>query len=344
MVVKDVTRPAVDDERRPLERLADNGYPMGAPIPDGFDEHDDPYLSLPAYVDRLDGVWNEITRLGLERQALELQTLGFTAIEPERIGPPEFTEEIMRATLEVAKRRRGIDYNTNDGVPELNLYGRGVDKAANQKYILLESDKFLLFEDPIYEKVVMNEQVLALVTLLLGRGCLLDRMYSLFRHANTPPLPLHTEAGHMSPFPSYPALASVTWCLTDFMGVNDGATCYVPGTHKFLRRPTKHEGYVGMVAARCVNAPAGSVLVHNGALWHGAPTRKAEGIRVSVNLFYKKGNLPQSEGYRGHEPEGMLERNPARFAHLLGHSLTRGHGAEGYGLEKRGSQIETNLL
>ncbi len=344
MVIKDVARPGLDEEQRPLERLAEHGYPRGAVIPDDFDEDDDPYLSLPGYVERIDEAWNEINRLGLQRHALELQTLGFTSIEPERIGPPEFTQEILRATLEVAKRRRGIDYNFKDGVPELNLYGRGSDRDANQKFILLESDKFLLFEDPVYEKVAMNEQVLALVTLLIGRGCLLDRMYSLFRHSNTPPLPLHTETGHMSPFPSFPTLASITWCLTDFKGVYDGATCYVPGTHRFNRRPTKREGYAGLAHARSVNAPAGSVLIHNGATWHGAPTRQAEGIRVSVNMFYIKGNLPQSEGYRGREPEGVLERNPARFAHLIGHSLTRGHGDEGYGLEMRASQIETNLL
>ena len=337
MVVKDVAR-------APLERLSEHGYPNGAPIPEGFDEHDDPYLSIPAYVERIDEAWNDIVRLGLERHALELQTLGLTALEPELVGPPEFTQEILRATLEVAKRRRGIDYDLTGVAPELDLYGRGADKAANEKYILLESDKFLLFEDPIFEKVVMHEQVLALVTLLIGRGCLLERMHSLFRHANAPLLPLHTENLHMSPFPSYPTVASVTWCLTDFKGVDDGATCFVPGSHRFLRRPTKHEGYVGMASARSVNVPAGSVLVHNGGLWHGAPARKAGGVRVSVLPFYIKGNLPQKDGYLGNEPEGMLERNSPRFAHLLGHSLTRGHGAEGYGLEKRGSQIETNLL
>jgi ectoine hydroxylase-related dioxygenase (phytanoyl-CoA dioxygenase family) len=344
MVVKDAARSGVGGDRTQLERLADAGYEKGAQIPEGFDEHDDPYLSIPAYVDRLDEAWEDVKRLGLERHALELQTLGFTAVEPDLIGPPEFIQDVLHATLEVAKRRRGIDYNFKNGAPELNLYGRGADKAANEKYILLESDKFLLFEDPIYEKIVQNEAVLALVTLLIGRGCLLDRLYSLYRHANTLPLPLHTETGHMSPFPSFPTLASVTWCLTDFKGIADGATCYVPGTHKFNRRPTKHEGYVAMSSARSVNAPAGSVLLHNGATWHGAPTRLNEGIRVSVNMFYIKGNLPQSEGYRGREPEGILERNPARFAHLLGHSLTRGHGEEGYGLEKRGSSIETSLL
>ena len=328
----------------PAGLILDETQGPQAPIPSEFDEDDDPYLSLPAYVERLDDAWGEVTRLGLERHALELLTLGFTAIEPERIGPPEFTQEILRATLDVAKRRRGVDYDMRDGVPNLNLYEQGDDKSANEKYILLESDKFMLFEDRVFEQVLVHEQTLALVTLLIGRGCLLDRMYSLFRHANTPPLPLHTETGHPSPFPSYPTLVSATWCLTDFNGVEDGATCYVPGTHKFCRRPTKHEGYAGMSHARCVVAPAGSVLIHNGATWHGAPTRQAEGLRVSLNMFYIKGNLPQSEGYRGNEPEGMLDRTPPRFAHLLGHSLVRGHGAEGYSTERRGRAIETGLL
>ena len=49
MVVKDIAKLAPTDEK-----LAEAGYPTGAPIPEGFDEHDDPYLSLPAYVDRID--------------------------------------------------------------------------------------------------------------------------------------------------------------------------------------------------------------------------------------------------------------------------------------------------
>ena len=337
MVVKDVAQsgPRLDDER-----LAENGYPKGAPIPEGFDETDDPYVSLPAYVERLDESWAEIVRLGLERQAVELQTFGYTAIEPERIGPPEFTQEVLDAVLDVAKRRRGIDYNLTEGAPELNLYGRGADTEANVKHILLESDKHILFEDRVFEKVVMNEQVLALVTLLLGRSALLSSFYSLFRHSNAPVLPLHTDVD-ISPFRSYPTLVSAGWCLTDFRGVRDGATCYVPGTHRFLRRPTKHETYVGMASARSVNVPAGSVILNNGATWHGAPAREAEGVRVSLNIFYIKGNLPQQEGYIGREPEGILERNSPRFAHLLGHSLTRGYGPEGYSYEQRTSSIET---
>ena len=34
-----------------------------------------------------------------------LQTLGFTTLEPELVGPPEFIQDVLRATLELAKRR-----------------------------------------------------------------------------------------------------------------------------------------------------------------------------------------------------------------------------------------------
>ena len=328
MVLKDGARPAFDP-------LAESGHPDDAPMRDGFDENDDPSQSLPAFVGRLDEAWDEIARLGLQRHAVEVQTLGYTVLEPKRIGPPKFTREVLRATLEVAKRRCGIEYDFKDGAPELDLYGRGADKEANERYIPLESDKYLLFEDRVFEQVVLNEQVLALVALLLGPGGNLDRMYSLYRHGNTPALPLHTDGYDQSPFSSLPTYMAATWCLTDFKGVHDGSTCYVPGAHRFNRRPTKHESYVAMASARCINAPAGSVLFHNGAVWHGAPTRRAEGIRVSVNLFYKKGDLPAADGYRGKEPEGVLERNPPKFAHLLGHLvhngeiLTRGEVIDG---------------
>ena len=62
---------------------------------------------------------------------------------------------------------------------------------------------------------------------------------------------------------------------------------------------------------------------------------------MSVNLFFTRGCYTQSEGYRGHEPEGVLERNPPRFAHLLGHGLSYPHYAGGYGLDTRASSIDT---
>ena len=353
MVIKD--RVEKDVARSAYDLLAENGYPKGAPMRDGFDEFDDPYQSLPDFVARLDDAWDEINRLGLQRQAVELQTLGYTTIEPERIAPPEFMEELLRVTLDVAKRRRGIEYNVKEGFPEFNATDRAADKKVNDTYIVNESDKRLLGEDQIYEKVVLNEAVLALVTFLIGRGHNLNRLYSLFRHSTTPFLPLHTD-NDLSPFRTYPTLVSATWCLTDFNGVQDGATCHVPGTQKFRRRPTKHEGYVNMAHARSVFAPAGSVILNDGAVWHGAPKRLAEGVRVSVNMFYQKGNDPSADGYKGKEPEGMLERNPPKFAELLGHlvapdgeildrgELAGGHGVEGYSTARRAASYSRGGL
>ena len=60
MVVRDTARPGVGGDSPQLERLADAGYEKGAKIPEGFDEHDDPYLSIPAYVDRIDEAWEEV--------------------------------------------------------------------------------------------------------------------------------------------------------------------------------------------------------------------------------------------------------------------------------------------
>ena len=90
MVIKD--RVQTDDRSMGYDLLKENGYPDGAPRREGFDENDDPYQSLPRMVARIDESWEQIHRLGLERNAVELLTLGYTAIAPERIGPPEFIE------------------------------------------------------------------------------------------------------------------------------------------------------------------------------------------------------------------------------------------------------------
>ena len=75
---------------------------------------------------------------------------------------------------------------------------------------------------------------------------------------------LHADQGYaVEPWPPAPLAVNVGWVLDDFTPDN-GATQYVPGSHLLGRNP-RADDHVEPVS---VVAPAGSVLVMDGRLWH----------------------------------------------------------------------------
>ena len=75
---------------------------------------------------------------------------------------------------------------------------------------------------------------------------------------------------------------NTNWLLTDYTKDN-GALCIVPGSHKLCRHPKQGEGVEDAVP---VEAPAGSVCVIHGNLWHGAFPRINPGLRITIVADY----------------------------------------------------------
>jgi ectoine hydroxylase-related dioxygenase (phytanoyl-CoA dioxygenase family) len=67
-----------------------------------------------------------------------------------------------------------------------------------------------------------------------------------------------------------------------------------------------------------VEAPAGSVIVFHGNVWHGAFPKSTAGLRLSVNAFYCAPQYRTQETFRHLVNPAMLERNPARLRSLVG--------------------------
>ncbi len=71
--------------------------------------------------------------LGLETKVAELEAFGYTVVESDKVGPPEFAGEV-KAALERTMLRR---------------YGPDPDCWANVNDI----QRFMLWEDPIFERL-----------------------------------------------------------------------------------------------------------------------------------------------------------------------------------------------
>ncbi|HVV36595.1 MAG TPA: phytanoyl-CoA dioxygenase family protein [Acidimicrobiales bacterium] len=249
--------------------------------------------------------------------ALELDTVGYTVVPPEKAAPAGFVDEVRERLLDVAERREGARPDVTGGSTHEN------HKLPNYYY--------LLFEDPIFEQLLMQPSALALVTQLCGWSCVLSTSTALIKGPSTKDperldIALHCDTEmHPPPFPLYAQYANATWLLSDYSR-EGGSLGFVPGSHLLCRQPNGGEGLDRLVP---LEAPAGSLVVWHGNTWHGAYRRQTPGLRMAIAFLFARRYLLPREPYREDTTPEMLDRNPPRFATLMGQHVMAGWRAEG---------------
>lgn len=253
---------------------------------------------------------------GLAHKLAELEAFGYTVVEPEHVAPPEFIDQLRETVLKVAEQRRAAEGGAADDDPH------GLRQATGQ---LLT---YLVFEDPIFERALMNEVNLALITYLLGEDCCLSSMTSMIKGPGKVPLRLHADGTFIpQPLPAIGYVANSTYLLTDYTKEN-GALTVVPGSHRLCRQPTEDETANPDLQVT-VEAPAGSLVVWHGNLWHGANARSNPGVRINLIMHFCRMFCKTQEAYKGNAPPEVLARNSERFARLMGDHFHYGYKAEG---------------
>jgi ectoine hydroxylase-related dioxygenase (phytanoyl-CoA dioxygenase family) len=259
-------------------------------------------------------VFAEIRRLGLENNVLELEELGYTVV-PNAV-PMDMVARMREVIIEQTTDKSGVrpDLETWDG-------GR------------LREGCFLLFEDPVFEKLVLNEYTIALMQYLLGRSMVLSTVYSHVRSKGDPSLPLHTDQWTLQ-LSNPPSVAVANYALVDYER-DKGAYAVVPGSNQWLRRPVGSETSV-YDNPDCVplEMSAGSVVVTAGSCWHGAYERKVPGLRLNAAVVYCRSYIRTQELIRENVTQEMIDRNPARFADLAGINNFLGFDRNGPDFEK----------
>ena len=216
-----------------------------------------PWEQLPMYAVS-DELAPTIAELGLQQNLDELRDNGYTIISIER----ELSDRIRAAVL------------------------RAVEDAPGPNASFDRACATPLGEDSVFEEACVHPAVLALAEYICGRGCTLSSVLATVRVAGSA-LGLHCDQGHMpAPFADHMMTLTACWVTDEFTKAN-GAFMVIPGTQRQRRSPTPEESQAldGAIPVEC---PPGSVVVWDGAVWHGNYPRTEPGERVVLHVTYTR--------------------------------------------------------
>jgi hypothetical protein len=266
----------------------------------------------------------EINRLGLGEFTHQLDVNGYVALPRETTGMSvEFIDRVRERVLDLIAERSGVRPDVETGESHRNVF--------------YPSLYYYLFEDRIFEELLMNEYALAMASYLVGEDCILSACTVFMKGPADPPttgsklqLGLHADnAGWQLPEPfPHPAETvgvNCTWLLTDYTA-DDGATVFVPGSHFSRRLPNGLEGEERIVP---LEAPRGTLIVWGSNTWHGSLPRRKPGLRLGLAWALTRPFLAPQEPFQLDVSDEILARNPPRFGVLMGQTYPTGWRGEG---------------
>jgi ectoine hydroxylase-related dioxygenase (phytanoyl-CoA dioxygenase family) len=184
------------------------------------------------------------------------------------------------------------------------------ENGSNQRVwtLLNKGDEFI--------DIALDPTVTDVMNHLLGFGFLLSNIDANIAGPGGNPMFLHADQSFAPPpWPPWAMVANAIWMLDDFTPEN-GATRVRPGSH------LKCEGPMPTIEDRLttpVTAPAGTVMIFDGRLWHqtGANVTESE-RRHGILAYYCRPFIRCQENWFLSIDPAVLERRPELRA-LLGY-------------------------
>lgn len=174
----------------------------------------------------------------------------------------------------------------------------------------------LLNLDPVFVELTRHPVALDFVRHLLGPDFMVSNCSANITEPGNQPMTMHADQGYvLPPWPDRPLACVVAWLLDD-MTEQNGGTRYVPGSHHRSHNPDPKQRYdtVGVVA------PAGSIAVMDGRLWHQTGANSTRDTRRAAILPYYtlRWLRPQVNWNAALWPQTVAQLDEA-FLHLLGY-------------------------
>lgn len=253
-------------------------------------------------VRHLPELYRELKQLELLENVAELEAFGFTVIPPEKVGSMEQHEAVRDALLSVACGRKECSASELDEV-----------FADGQELM-----RFMLWDDPIFEKTLLNPAGFGLVQYLLGTNCILSLCDGWLKGEGDARTGVHADWAQieMVTFPPEPFTANFNYLLSDY-SKDDGALAFVPGSHRWRRFPSPEEADYWLDRAQPVEAPMGSMVIWGDHTWHCSFPRKTNGLRLMMLATFCRPHMQSQEPFRTTVTQKALDRNPIRFGQLM---------------------------
>lgn len=165
------------------------------------------------------------------------------------------------------------------------------------------------------DALLLHKDVLQLTRSALGPSIQLSIASTMEIFPGETPQALHQDDAYFRLQRPHPALVMNTmWALTDFTETN-GATRLVPGSTHVDRPVSPNEPSI----PACM--PKGSVLLWDGALWHGGGANDSDEIRFGVSLNYCRGWIRQQENQYLSIPKSVAKTLPRDLIKLVGYDI-----------------------
>jgi ectoine hydroxylase-related dioxygenase (phytanoyl-CoA dioxygenase family) len=222
-------------------------------------------------------------------------TIVEAAIEPDLI-------DALSEALDRLEREMGVRPSSNafEGARTVRIYN-------------------LLAHGAPFTAVPVHAQVLPIVEGVIGEGCLISSLSSIAIDAGETAQPIHADDQLIAlEKPHRPIICNSMWALTDFTEAN-GATRLVPTSH--LRPSPEYGGDYPTIPAEMAK---GSVLIWDGALWHGGGANRTDKRRTGVAMNYCAGFIRQQENQQLGLPPDLVRGFEPRLRELVGYGVYRG--------------------
>ncbi|HXC55658.1 MAG TPA: phytanoyl-CoA dioxygenase family protein [Rhizomicrobium sp.] len=177
----------------------------------------------------------------------------------------------------------------------------------------------LLAHGDVFASVPVHQNVLPVIEGVLDPGCLISSLSSIAIDPGESAQPIHAD-DMVIPLdkPHRAIVCNSMWALTDFTDAN-GATRLVPGSHK-KANPDYGGSYETVPGAM----KKGSVLIWDGALWHGGGANRTAARRTGIAMNYCAGFIRQQENQQLGLAPALVKSFPPRLQELVGYGVYQG--------------------
>ena len=190
----------------------------------------------------------------------------------------------------------------------------------------------LIAKHPIFADLISHPYMMNLMDRMFDRPTLHEK-FGLCSHTGhivapgSKPIPLHIDSLVPDPIPPWMIRCVGIIALDDFTS-NNGATAFVPRSHKLLRRPSLIDA--ASFKPEIVECKAGSLIIFDGAIWHHASANTSNKSRMGLMLSYAASFFMEICGDEEHLsviPKKTIESFSPKMKQMLGYQRAIKKGA-----------------